>query len=146
MDQQALSRPIGWWLKEADAHITAAFDEAFGTADVDRRRWQLLTSLSRGPAYRGSLAEALRRFDTGADIAIVLDDLIDRGLVVAGDDGRLRLTDAGAAVHERAATQVDAVRGRVVDALGGDHGYVQLVTLLARLVDALAADAGSQSS
>jgi hypothetical protein len=148
MDQQpALSRPIGSWLREADAHITAAFDQAFATADLDRRRWQLLASLSRGPADRRSLATALRRFDTSADIDTVLDDLIGSGLVATGDDGRLRLTDAGAAVQQRAATQVDAVRGRVVDAQGGDDDdYVQLVTLLAQLVDALDGDAGSQTS
>ncbi len=26
--QEAMSRPIGWWLKEADRRIEAAFDDA----------------------------------------------------------------------------------------------------------------------
>jgi hypothetical protein len=31
-DDQALSRPIGWWLKEADARLDRAFDRAFEQA------------------------------------------------------------------------------------------------------------------
>ncbi len=53
----ALRRPIGWWLKEADARIDAALDGM----DVDRRRWQVLTTLTEGPATVDDFADALRR-------------------------------------------------------------------------------------
>ncbi len=47
-DQGASTRPIGWWLKEADVRPVAAFDSALEGTDVDRRSWQVLASLSRG--------------------------------------------------------------------------------------------------
>lgn len=37
MTEQALERPIGWWLKEADARLDAAFDRALEGRGVDRR-------------------------------------------------------------------------------------------------------------
>lgn len=48
----------------------------------------------------------------------------------------LTLTVRGAGIQQQAAVQVDAVRPRVVAALGED-GYRRLVTLLARVVDQL---------
>jgi DNA-binding MarR family transcriptional regulator len=132
----ARSRPIGWWLKEADARIDAAFDRALGPAGLDRRRWQLLASLSRGPADQGDLAGALRRFDDRADVDVVVGDLIDTGLVTREPDGRLALTAHGATIHARAAEEVAVVRERVAAALGTD-GYVRLIELLGHLVTAL---------
>lgn len=135
-ERAALARPVGWWLKEADARITEAFTQAFGSAGLDRRRWQLLTTLSDGASERGALADALRRFDDRAEIDAVLDDLVDQGLVTTDETARLTLTDRGAEIQRQVAVQVDAVRQRVVAALGED-GYRRLVTLLARLVDEL---------
>lgn len=73
-DEQALARPIGWWLKEADTRLKAAFDSALEDTEVDRRGWQILTSLSRGPTRRSDLISALASFDPPAEI----DEIIDR--------------------------------------------------------------------
>lgn len=39
-EQVVLRRPIGWWLKEADARLEAAFDNALAGQDVDPRGWR----------------------------------------------------------------------------------------------------------
>ena len=44
-NMQAMSRPVGWWLKEADARLDAAFDRTLAGRDVDRRGWQVLATL-----------------------------------------------------------------------------------------------------
>ncbi len=127
-------RPIGWWLKEADAALDDAFDRAVGTAGTSRRGWQILTTLASGPATRAELAEALARFDAAPVVAGVIDDLIARGWVAGTDP--LAVTTEGRAVEAALAERVGEVRRRVTAALpGGD--YDMLVQLLARLVAAV---------
>lgn len=129
------ARPVGWWLKEADARIDAAFDRALGLHDLDRRRWQILATLARGPSTQGGIAAALSRFDDDAEIAAVVADLFDRRMVRRGADDLVEITDRGVRAQRQAAQQVDGIRTRVGAALG-DDGYQQLIALLMRLVEA----------
>jgi DNA-binding MarR family transcriptional regulator len=134
-DEDPLSRPIGWWLKEADTRIDGAFEAAFAGTGADRRRWQLLSSLAAGPASRQDIAAALDGFDDSAAIQVVVDELVERGWVEQ-EHHRLRLTPAGAQRHAELATRVDGVRRRVAGALPQEE-YAALVRLLARLVRGL---------
>ncbi|MDP8907614.1 MAG: hypothetical protein M3N47_00540, partial [Chloroflexota bacterium] len=61
-DKQVLARPIGWWLKEADARLDAAFDRQLQSRNVDRRGWQVLASLARRPTSRSELIASLAAF------------------------------------------------------------------------------------
>jgi hypothetical protein len=45
-----MARPIGWWLKEADARIDAAFDRVLEGFHTVRRSWQVLSSSARRPS------------------------------------------------------------------------------------------------
>lgn len=135
MSEQALARPIGWWLKEADARIDAAFDAALESTDIDRRGWQVLASLSRGPTPRAQLVDALASFDSPVVVESVIADLSSRGWIEDAADS-LRLTPAGLHQHAEQAPLVDGVRGLIAAALSQDE-YVVLVGLLSRLVDAL---------
>jgi hypothetical protein len=130
------SRPLGWWLKEADARIDAAFDRALRLRGLDRRRWQILATLARGPFTQRGVAAALSRFDDDAEIAAIVADLLERGMVRHGGDDQLELTDRGTHAQQQAAREVDVIRARVGTALGPD-GYEQLIALLTRLVEAL---------
>lgn len=138
-DSDRAARPLGWWLKEADARIDNAFERALGGLGLDRRRWQILATLAAGPAQQGDIAAALSRFDDDAEIAAVVADLLDREMVRRDVDGALEITDQGAQAKLQAAEQIDRVRTRVSEALG-DEGYGQLVGLLMQLVDGLSAD------
>ncbi|HEX6516585.1 MAG TPA: hypothetical protein VF049_13530 [Nocardioidaceae bacterium] len=133
-DEQVLRRPIGWWLKEADARLDAAFDNALAEHDVDRRRWQVLATLARSSARRADVVTALATFDEPAVVDSVVDDLRRRGWL-AESDGALRLTPDGVRTQETLAPLVDRVRQSVTGALSDDE-YATLVRLLARLVAA----------
>jgi hypothetical protein len=134
-DEQALARPIGWWLKEADARLDAAFDDRLRNRHVDRRGWQVLASLAGTPTSRSELIESLAAFDTPDVIEGVVGDLVSRGWVEESS-GLLRLTSAGEREHAALAPLVDDVRRQVAAALPPDD-YVMLIRLLERLVTAL---------
>ena len=134
-DEQALAHPIGWWLKEADARLNAAFDVRLRSRDVDRRGWQVLASLAGRPTSRSGLIESLAAFDAPDVVEGVVADLVSRGWVEESS-GLLRLTSAGERKQAALAPLVDDVRRQVAAALPQDD-YVMLVRLLERLVTAL---------
>lgn len=129
------ARPLGWWLKEADARIDAAFERGLGLQGLDRRRWQVLTTVARAQSTQPAVAAALSRFDSDAEIAAIVADLLERGMLRRSDGNQLEITDRGTQAHQQAAREVDVIRTRVGAALGHD-GYEQLIGLLARLVEA----------
>ena len=135
MNDEMLKRPVGWWLKEADAQLNAAFDVALQGAGADRRSWQILNSLSRGPMPRADVMTALASFDGPAAVDEILDLLRAREWVQESDEP-LALTAAGAVQHQALAPLVDGVRQRVAAALPPDD-YVTLIELLARLAKAV---------
>ena len=134
-EDNALRRPIGWWLKEADARLDAAFEDALDTRGATRRDWQVFTSLARAEATRSEIRDALAVFDTPAAVDAVLDRLVARGWIVESG-GLLQLTPDGAREREALASAVGEIRATVADALPDDD-YATLVGLLARLVTAL---------
>jgi len=138
--QSAERRPVGWWLKTADARIEQAFADALERQSITRREWQVLEPVSRAPVPESELLQELEAF-AGAQDAV--DELRRRGLLANGVDGVLTWTDAGHVTHGRAAAGVATVRGAVSAALPGEN-YATLLRLLADLVDGL--ERTSQSS
>ncbi len=135
MSEPGSRRPVGWWVKEADRRLDAAFEVSPGADAVDRRSWQVLASLAARPVGRAELVVALAPFDSPARIEDVVDDLRSRAWIhAAGPD--LRLTDAGERAHADMAVRVEDVRRRVAEALPGDE-YATLLRLLEQLVVAL---------
>ncbi|PZS20770.1 MAG: MarR family transcriptional regulator [Pseudonocardiales bacterium] len=132
---QMPSRPIGWWLKQADAHLDAAFDRSLEGRPVDRRGWQVLASLAKCPTSRSELVASLAIFDSPSAVDAVVRDLRSRGWVEESA-GVLRLTSNGELEHAALAPLVAGVRARVAEALPQDD-YVTLVQLLQRLVEAV---------
>lgn len=134
-EEHVLRRPIGWWLKEADARLDAAFAAALARHGVDRRAWQVLATLARSAAPRPEVVAGLAPFDAPAVVGEVVDDLRRRGWVVESSDGLLALTAEGRGEQRALAPLVDEVRDRVAAALP-EEDYRTLVRLLARLVGA----------
>lgn len=134
-DEEVLRRPIGWWLKEADARLDAAFDSSLSTRAVDRRGWQVLATLALASTPRADVVASLASFDEPAVVEGVVDELQRRGWVDESS-GALRLTPAGA--HEQAALAplVETARRQVAAALPEDD-YLMLIGLLGRLVAGL---------
>jgi DNA-binding MarR family transcriptional regulator len=135
-EDNALRRPIGWWIKEADARLDAAFVSALDLHGVHRRDWQVLTSLARADASRGEIRDALAAFDEPAAVDATIQGLVDRGWLAEDPAGVLHLTENGAREREALASSVQEIRHTVADALPGED-YPTLVRLLSRLVAAL---------
>ena len=129
-------RPIGWWLKEADARLEAAFDLRLrGLGVSSRRAWQVLASVARAPVRRTTLVSELALFDPPEVSDRLVDDLLDEGWL-AEETGMLRLTAEGEDLHARLVAAVGEIRGWVAEVLPGED-YQTLVDLLRRLVQAL---------
>jgi hypothetical protein len=129
------SRPVGWWLKEADARLDLAFDRAFGAVGRTRREWQVLSTLARRPTTHGELVSALAAFGPPRTVEVVVERLVELGEVVS-EEGLLHLTALGQRVQGDLGHLADDVRRRVRAALP-EADYIALVRLLARLVDGL---------
>ncbi len=54
------TKPIGYWLKHLDNLLERQFDATLADLDIGRRHWQLLNTLSRGPASREELTPRAR--------------------------------------------------------------------------------------
>jgi hypothetical protein len=135
------ARPIGWWIKEADRLLDAAFEDALAGLTLDRRGWQVLATLARRPCPIARLVADLAPFDPPDAVRRVLADLTGSGAIEesatdAGAPAELRLTEVGEALHAEASGRVGAVRARVTAALPGED-YPILVGLLQRLVAGL---------
>jgi len=132
---EALTRPIGWWLKQADARLDAAFDRAVADLGGDRRGWQVLSVVAVRPTPRTTIVAALTAFDSPEAVAGAVQALVSDALLEQ-DGGVLRLTLEGARRHAALSPLVEQVRQTVRDALP-EEDYVALIGLLARLVAAL---------
>jgi hypothetical protein len=131
-------RPIGWWLKEADARLEHAFDVRLRAHGVTSRRgWQVLASVARAPVARADLVADLATFDPVEAIEQLLTEFQAEGWLTE-EDGLLRLTSSGAELHAALRAQAVVIRNWVADALPGDD-YPTLVTLLRQLVEAFPA-------
>lgn len=94
--------PIGFWLKHLDGLLERQPAAELADHGLLRRHWQVLNTLSRSPARRGQLAEALAPFwndSEGPSLDEVLAALADRGWTASGgaeapdeEDGTLALT------------------------------------------------------
>lgn len=134
-DEEALKRPIGWWLKEADGQLNAAFDRALAGTGIDRRGWQILSTLASGPKSHAELVASLAPFDPASVIQRVVADLESQQLV-EGSTGLLELTPDGGRTHAELTPLVDGVRQQIRGALSSED-YVTLVQLLARLTESV---------
>ncbi len=134
-DEDLLRRPIGWWLKEADARLDAAFDSLLSARGVDRREWQVLATLAGSSTRRADVVASLAPFDEPAVLEDVIEEFKQRGWVEESN-GLLRLTPAGADEQAALAPLVEGVRRHVAAALP-EQDYLTLVRLLARLVAGL---------
>jgi hypothetical protein len=134
-DDEVLARPVGWWLKEADARIDAAFDRALEGSPVNRRGWQVLGVLAGQPTSRADLAASLASFDAPQVVGRVVGELQELRWVEE-ESGLLRLTPGGSQAQSDLASLVDRVRQQASSALPPED-YVTLVRLLARLTEAL---------
>jgi DNA-binding MarR family transcriptional regulator len=124
-------RPIGWWVKRLDALLEEAVDAAVAGEGLTRRHWQVLHSLAVGERAATEVQGALRDFP--GDVGEVVSDLAGRGWLARAAPDRLRLTEDGAAAHDRVGRAVGRVRRHAADGLSREE-YERTIAVLARMV------------
>ncbi|WP_431984436.1 MarR family winged helix-turn-helix transcriptional regulator [Streptomyces qinglanensis] len=143
------SKPLGYWLKHLHDLLERQLDAALADLGVGRRHWQVLNTLSRGPASRDELVRALAPFwEAGAvEPAEVLDGpgsgLAARGwATVTGP--RIGLTPEGRAAHARIADRIARSRRTVLGELTPEQytATVHTLSVMAANVEAELASGG----
>ena len=131
-------KPIGYWLKHLDRLIESAFDRSLAEHELSRRHWQILNTLENTAADEQDLAAALRPFwgEGGITLDEVTGELVRRGWIARGNDGRYTLTPHGAAAHAAAAERTRAIRRLTLDGLT-EPEYHTTVRVLRRMAENL---------
>jgi hypothetical protein len=122
-------KPIGYWLKHLDNLLDEQFAATLAGLGVGRRDWQVLNTLSRGPATRQDLEAALAPFWVAGEpnLARVFKELHQRGWTTA--DEPLALTDTGRAAHTELAQRIDETRRTLLNGLTREQ-YGETVRIL----------------
>lgn len=114
--------------------LEALLDTTLARLHLTRRQWQVLNTLSSGPVTPAELSDALRPFHQANLLDAQERDmaaLVRRRLVFL-QDGFLTLTEAGTALHAKAARLVDAAREELTAGIGTDE-YAMAVSVLERM-------------
>lgn len=123
-------KPLGYWLQHLHNVLEAHFALVLSDVGIDRRQWQLLNTLARGPQSRDDLARALAPFWTaeepGPDRS--LSDFAARGWTTESG-GALALTPVGVATQADLSRRVDQARAVVLQGLSPDQ-YGETVRIL----------------
>jgi hypothetical protein len=117
-------RPIGYWLRELDQRLEAAFVAALSAEGIQRRHWQVLNGL--GPADPFWAAGESPYREVVADLSLRGWTTPAAGLTAAG------LTAAGEAARARIAAGVARLRGQATKDVP-DADYLTTVRTLARM-------------
>ncbi|TLF76007.1 MarR family winged helix-turn-helix transcriptional regulator [Nocardia cyriacigeorgica] len=125
---------IGYRLKRLDQLIETTFDRLLGDAAMNRREWQTLNTMSRGPVDEAQLIDALRPFweGNGENVSDVIAGLVARGWIHRDADGRYALTPAGQSAHTAAMAEVSGLRERMTVGISAEE-FAQMMDVLRRM-------------
>ncbi|WP_344233737.1 MarR family winged helix-turn-helix transcriptional regulator [Kribbella hippodromi] len=119
------NKPIGWWLKEVDRRLEAAFERVLAADGLTRRQWQALNAAADGQPIAVALAPFLD--DDPAGLAAVTNPLVEREWLT-GDE----LTAAGSRALADLTVKVQAHRREVTAGISGQE-YLTTVGVLRRM-------------
>lgn len=138
-DAELAQQPVGYWTGAAHEAVIAYIGQEHAKVGVTQRHWMTLNALLRsdGGLTRQEITDSLARYMTPqiGDVSTypaVLDDLVDRGWIAAGPDGRLTLTDSGHAGRARVAERAESVRAHLHQGVT-DEEYAAAVKVLRRI-------------
>lgn len=123
-------RPLGYWLQHLHNLLEAHFTLFLSDLGTNRREWQLLNTLARGPLTYADLEQSLMPFWTADEPSLrqTLASLAVRGWT-GETDGNVTLTEAGAAAHAELLPRVNHTRAVVSEGLTPDQ-YRETVRIL----------------
>ncbi|WP_040797398.1 hypothetical protein [Nocardia higoensis] len=141
MLQKNTTKRIGYWLLQLHLGFDAATGELLRDQNLTRRDWQILHALHIGLDSVAALDEAFEPFlrvDRAESYRPIIDDFAGRGWVeISGET--VRLTDAGAAAHERAEALVNAHAAESLRGISEDE-FLGANAVLAKIADNIGAE------
>ncbi|GGZ32083.1 hypothetical protein GCM10010387_27890 [Streptomyces inusitatus] len=138
-EEQLATQPIGYWSGEAYRTIVARIRAGLAEERLTQPHWWILNQAAARPGHweRGPLADWLVTFDDqDTDFGGVFDDLVDRGWLSEPAEGRLTLTEAGAAGRARAAVRTAEATRQIHEGISTEE-YTAALNVLRRMIDNL---------
>ena len=133
-DDGRVNRPIGYWIKRLDAGLEAQLVSTLARLHLTRRQWQVVNALHLGPLTPAEVGNILLSFNSADDGDAQERDMaaLVRNRLVFLLDGRLALTEAGAALQTEASGLVEDTRRELTAGIGEDE-YAMAVSVLERM-------------
>ncbi|QJB32227.1 hypothetical protein HF324_12765 [Chitinophaga oryzae] len=129
-------KPIGWYLKEADSLITAAFNNAFESLGLTRFHWQLLRNIAdNGEIYTKDYYPQVARFITPETFRAIITSLTDRDWISVHND-ICRFTASGADVFASIEERQKHIRDKMLEGTDPED-YAHTVLFLDRIIQNL---------
>ncbi|SJZ86201.1 DNA-binding transcriptional regulator, MarR family [Chitinophaga eiseniae] len=129
-------KPIGWYLKEADSLITAAFNNAFESFGLTRFHWQLLRNIAdNGEIYTKDYYPQVARFITPETFQAIVSSLTDRDWISVHND-TCRFTASGADVFVEIEERQKLIREKMLEGTGPED-YAHTLLFLDRVIQNL---------
>ncbi|MFD9909169.1 MarR family winged helix-turn-helix transcriptional regulator [Streptomyces sp. NPDC059063] len=135
-DADLVNQPIGYWTWAANKTVTAYVRGRLAAIGITQPQWWVLHQARHsedGVTRDEVIAAHQANLDVGAGLAPDIDLLVERKLLTPDADGRLRITDDGRALHQRAAETQRASRGHVHGDIP-DEEYVIALKVLQRMI------------
>ncbi|KDN78800.1 transcriptional regulator [Streptomyces olindensis] len=135
-DAELVKQPVGYWTWAANKTVMAYVRGRLAAIGITQPQWWVLHQVlhSENGATRDEVISAQQaNLDVGAGIVPDIDLLVERKLLVLDDAGRLRLTDEGRALHQRAAETQRTSRAEVHAGIP-DEEYLITLKVLQRMM------------
>ncbi|GAA2447450.1 MarR family winged helix-turn-helix transcriptional regulator [Streptomyces macrosporus] len=136
-DAELVRQPIGYWSWAAHKAVVTYIRAGLAEYGISQPQWWVLSQLADAGddgRTREQVFAVLRGYlDVGGALGPETDALVDRGLVDTGDDGRMRLTSEGRAVHRTCARRQAAMRERIHEGVT-DEEYLVTLKVLQRMI------------
>lgn len=135
-DVELGKQPVGYWSWAANKTVMAYVRGRLAVIGLTQPQWWVLHQVlhSETGATRDEVISAQQaNMDVGAGIVPDIDLLVERKLLVLDETGRLRITDEGRALHQRAAETQRASRAEVHAGIP-DEEYLIALTVLQRMI------------
>ncbi|OSZ59260.1 transcriptional regulator [Streptomyces pharetrae CZA14] len=135
-DAELVKQPIGYWTWAANKTLMAYVRGRLAAIGITQPQWWVLHQAVHseiGVTREEAISAHQADLDVGAGLAPDVDLLVERKLLVPDADGRLRITDEGRALHQRAAETQQASR-RHVHAGVSDEEYLVTLKVLQSMI------------
>ncbi|AGZ42316.1 MarR family winged helix-turn-helix transcriptional regulator [Actinoplanes friuliensis] len=141
-DDVLAAQPVGYWTGVTHQAVVRRLRDTLATIDVTQPHWWTLTRVAAGEPTREDVVTQLAGVADGPDdIPRAIDQLLHRGWLGSGIDGRLQLTDAGREAQGRIKLLLTGLRAELHEGITDDE-YAAALRVLRRMLGNLGAAPG----